>query len=251
MSRRGRLGLFAVAAAGLGVLLVLAYLGLSDFGTQRHPYGDRAIQAAVHARHTANTVASVTFDQRALDTLGEEFIMFCSVIAAAVLLRPEPEEVDEDRAGRRGRVLDATRLTGFVFLPVTLLIGYYIVAHGHLTPGGGFQGGVILATGLHLLYLAGDYPALRGVRPVRPYDIGEAVSAGAFVAIGLAGLGLGAAFLFNMMPYGTLRQLASAGTVPVLNTIVGLEVGTGTVVLLAKFFEQDLQYRSEGEGRQP
>ena len=256
MSRSARTALLLAAAAGIGVLLVLAFGLLPHFGTAHHPYGDRAVATALHDRHTANVVSSVNFDQRALDTLGEEFILFASVLGALVLLRPGRDEVEftrngdhlVDRSHQPGQVLDTVRLLGYLLLPVTMLVGWYIVVHGAITPGGGFQGGIVLATGLHLLYLAGDYRALRALSPIRPLDVGEAVAAGAFVLVGLAGTVLAGGFLTNFLPTGTLRSLTSGGTVPLLNTVVGIEVAAGIVLLLARFFEQDLRIRTDDHG---
>lgn len=251
MTRSARTVLLLVAATGLAVLLGLAFAGMPRFGTTVHPYGARAIHAALRDRDTANVVSSVNFDQRALDTLGEEFILFASVIGALVLLRPGRDETSgaermEHLADRAHHItqLDAVRLFGYLLLPVTILVGWYLVLHGAISPGGGFQGGIVLATGLHLLYLAGDYRALRVLRPIRPFDVGEAVAAGAFVLIGLAGTVAAASFLANFLPDGTLRSLNSAGTVPLLNTAVGIEVAAGLVLLLSRFFEQDLRIRA-------
>jgi multicomponent Na+:H+ antiporter subunit B len=121
---------------------------------------------------------------------------------------------------------------------VTLLLGVDVVVHGHLTPGGGFQGGVVLATGLHLLYVAGSYQALRRMRPLHWYTYCEALGAGAFVGVGCAGMVAGAAFLANVLPKGEFGQLFSAGTVAVLSISVGVAVAGGVVVLLAQFLEQ-------------
>ena len=66
MNPRTRLWLVALGGAGLAALLVAACLRLPVFGGARHPYGDRAVRASL-SRHTANTVASVNFDQRAFD----------------------------------------------------------------------------------------------------------------------------------------------------------------------------------------
>lgn len=242
MSRRARLGLLVLGLGGLGVLLVAALLSAPPSGRDSHPYGDAAIRNAVVLRHTANTVASVTFDQRGFDTLGEEFLLFASVLGAVVLLRPEPGE----RPGSVSDVpepLDAVRLMGALTLPVVTLVGLYVIAHGHLSPGGGFQGGVVLATALHLLFITGDYEALRRVRPVPFVDVGEATGAIAYVAIGVVGLVAGAAFLQNTLPLGSFNSLLSAGTVPLLNVAVGLEVACGTVLLLAEFLEQALVVR--------
>ena len=89
------------------------------------------------------------------------------------------------------------RRYALLVLPVALLIGLYVIAHGQLSPGGGFQGGVVAATSLHLLYLAADYRALERVRPVGLYEIGDAIADPAYVVTGLRGLLGGTAFLAN------------------------------------------------------
>lgn len=250
MSRRTRLALFGVAGLGMAVLLGWAFVDSRPFGTALHPYGDLAVQAALRQRATANAVASVTFDQRGLDTMGEEFIFFAAVLGAAILLRREPDEFAETSGeeGVQGRVRpgpapEVIRMLGYLVLPFVIVVGIYVIAHGHLSPGGGFQGGVVLATGLHLLYLAGDYPALQRLRPERVFEVSEAAAAAGYVVIGLVGLAATGMFLVNLLPYGELGKLASAGTVPLLNAAVGVEVASGVVLLLAEFLEQTLVLR--------
>jgi multicomponent Na+:H+ antiporter subunit B len=238
VTRQARLAVFAPAAAVLAVLLARAFAALPRFGGPFHPYGHRAVADAL-ARHTANTVSAVNFDQRGLDTLVEESILFTAVLGTVTLLRqtrgerravPEPAPVDR-----------TVRRYGVLALPVTVLIGLYVVAHGQLSPGGGFQGGVVLATALHLLYVAADLRALERLRPLAPYEVADALGEAAYTTIGVGGLVAGGAFLANTLPYGTLGALASGGTVPLLNAAVGLEVTGGVVVLLAHFLEQAVE----------
>jgi multicomponent Na+:H+ antiporter subunit B len=230
--------MFGIGAAALVVLFASAVRLLPPFGGTWHPYRDATVAAAL-LRRAPNVVTSINFDQRGLDTFGEEAILLASVIGAVSLLRPGHDERENEPAGA-GRMLHGTRLAGYVLLPVSLVLGADVVVHGHLTPGGGFQGGVVLATGLHLTYVAGSYPALRRLRPLRWYEYGEAVGMGGVVALGAAGLAAGAGFLANILPTGQFGQLWSAGTVPVFSIAVGIEVASGVVVLLAGFLEQDL-----------
>jgi len=58
--------------------------------------------------------------------------------------------------------------------------------------------------------------------------------------VGLAGIAIAGSFLTNMISFGSLGQLFSAGTVPVLNVAVGMEVFAAMVAILAKFLEQDI-----------
>ncbi|KNB54083.1 MnhB domain-containing protein [Streptomyces caatingaensis] len=244
MSRRLRLGVLAAGLLATAALLAAAFLELPAFGGARHPYGDRAVEASL-ARHTANTVSAVNFDQRAFDTLGEETILFSAVLGTVVLLRQTRGEHRE--APEPASVPPALRRYGLAALPVTLLTGLYVIAHGQLSPGGGFQGGVVVATAFHLLYVAVDYRALERVRPVGLYEIGDAAGEAAYVLLGAGGLLAGAAYLANVLPYGTFGTLASGGTVPLLNAAVGLEVSSAVVVLLAHFLRQALEIEGGGE----
>jgi multicomponent Na+:H+ antiporter subunit B len=225
VSGRGRLIMFLLGGAGLAVLFTLAAVRLPGFGGAWHPYGERTLPNAIR-RHTPNVVSSINFDQRAFDTLGEELILMASALAAVVVLRvvrAEQEDAAGEHAHGPAEVFDALRITGYLLLPVTLVAGVYVVAHGYLSPGGGFQGGVVLGSAIHLVYLAGDYPALARVRPVPMFETGEAVAAGAFVVL----------------------ALAAAGQVIAMNAVVGAEVGCAVVLVLAKFFEQALLVRRD------
>jgi multicomponent Na+:H+ antiporter subunit B len=240
VTRRARLVLFAIGGLGLFAVVIIAVAGIPAFGGGLHPYRDRAVTAAL-AQVTPNAVASVNFDLRGLDTLGEELILLTSVLGAATLLRTTEKE--RKRRPPEPPHLPSTVLVGYLMLPVTLVLGLDVVVHGHLTPGGGFQGGVVLATGLHLLYVAGSYPALRRLRPLDWYEFGEAAGSGTFALTGLAGVVTGTGLLANLVPHGRSGSLLSTGTVPLLNVAVGIGVGAGVVVLLAAFLEAEVATR--------
>lgn len=246
MSRPIRFAVFLGGAAGTAVLLVLATLDMPPFGSRFHPYRNHAVPAAV-AHATANVVSSVNFDQRGLDTLAEESILLASVLVVATLLRKTDDE--EWRRRTEGRVLDSTLLMGWILLPFTLLLGFDVIAHGGVTPGGGFQGGVVLGTAIHLLYVAARYDTLRRVRPLRPFEWGEAVGTAAFACLGVAGVLVTGAFLANVVPQGTFGTLLSAGTVPILNGAVGVEVTSGVVVVISAFLDQALGLKTTAAGR--
>jgi multicomponent Na+:H+ antiporter subunit B len=236
---------FLVAGAGLAVLLLWGLSGLPPFGQYRGPYGDVLNAVAVGERHATNVIAAVTFDYRGVDTLGEEFIFFAAVIGTTVLLRTQrDEEARDPNETVEGRsappTSNAVRVLGLALLGPNVLFGIYVVTHGHLSPGGGFQGGVVLATAALLVFLSGEYVTLRRVRPEVLIDTAEAVGAAGYVLIGLAGMLAGGAFLDNVLPLGEPGALLSAGTIPLLNLAVGLEVASGFVLLLTEFLEQTL-----------
>ncbi len=240
MNRAVRVIVCLAGLAGIAALYLAAVLRMPSFGDAVHPLRDAAVAAAVQ-RQTVNAASAVNYDQRAMDTLVEETLLLGAVVGAAALLRPDPDERERTEVRDSGTVLEVTRLFGYLMLPVTLLLGTSVVLHGALTPGGGFQGGVVLGTALHLTYLAGDYHALRRVRPLTTATSGEAAGTAAFVAVGLAGVAAGTGFLANVLPVGTAGALLSAGTVPLLSAAVGVEVASGVIVLLAGFLGQALR----------
>jgi len=243
VNRTTRLVLFLLGAGVFAVVFVVAAFGLPDFGAAVHTYRDASVPAALD-RATPNVVSALVFDQRGIDTLGEVTIVFGSVLGAATLLRLAQDERTGPDADEP-TPLPVARLFGFVLLPVALVLGVNVVVHGHLTPGGGFQGGVVLATGLHLLYVAGSYRALRRVRPLSWYHYAEAAGTGAYVLVGCAGLVAGQRFLANFLPLGETGALFSSGTVAVLSVAVGLEVAGGVVILLAQFLQQAISVSTE------
>jgi multicomponent Na+:H+ antiporter subunit B len=235
MTRQVRLGLFAVSAAGLSALLLWAVAGLPDFGHFQGRYGATLNEVAVSERHATNVVTAIVFDYRGIDTLGEEFILFTSVVGVALLLREAREQAGNPRDAVRS---DALRLVGVGFAAALLTIGLYVVAHGAITPGGGFQGGVVLASSLALVYLAGEYRAYRKLTPQPVLDLAEGVGAGGYAVIGIVSMLLGSAYLHNFGPFGTAGTLASSGSISMLNVATALEVTAAFVLLFTEFLEE-------------
>ena len=242
MSRRFRLALFAVGGAGFAALLVWGLSGLPSFGDFSGAYGQLLAHLSVPERGATSSISVTTFDFRGVDTLGEEFILFTAALGIQVLLRvqraedevaAEPVHPHRPTADSRALRALATALAG-----PTLVLGIYIVTHGHLTPGGGFQGGIVLMTSILLVYLAGT--RLRGarMRPLEAMELGEGIGAGGFVLIGLGGLILASAFLENFLPSGTPGNLISGGVIPLFNISVGLEVMGATLVILGELLDQ-------------
>ena len=250
MSDRVRLGVFGASLAVLLGLVLWAFVGLPDFGHYRGPYGEILNRVAVPERSTTDVVTAVNFDYRGFDTLVEEFILFAAVIAVASILRTlrgeRTRQPDDDAAGRDVPETSLPiRLTGLGLVAPTVLVGIYIVAHGHQTPGGGFQGGVILATALLLTYLSADYMTLRAVGPDWLIELAEGLGAAGFALIGVAGLVAGGAFFENVLGKGTPGELPSAGMIPLSNAAVGLAVTGGFVFMLSEFLEQALTRRRD------
>jgi multicomponent Na+:H+ antiporter subunit B len=240
VSRATRLWLFAASGAVLAWLTVWALTGLPAFGDFQGEYGLILNSVTEHERHALNVVSAVTFDYRGFDTLGEEFMLFASVMGVALLLREASDEGERPEDAVRSEPVGAV---GLLLVGATVVVGLYVVAHGYLTPGGGFQGGVATASGLVLLYAAGRYSAYREASPRALLDFTEGVGAGAYAAVGVAALITGAAFLENVVEHGTTGTLASGGTIPILNAASGLEVTAACVLIFHEFLEEVVSER--------
>jgi multicomponent Na+:H+ antiporter subunit B len=133
---------------------------------------------------------------------------------------------------------DAVQLLGILMVPVTVLLGLWLAAYGYITPGGGFQGGVVLAGGLVLLWAAGRYRAYRAASPIPLVELAEGVGAGGYVVVGLAALVSGAPFLQNLFGPGHFGTLLSGGSIPFLNWAAAIEVAAANVLLYNEVFEE-------------
>jgi len=256
-----RTGLLAAGGAGMAALFLWGMAGLPPFGSYPGPYGDLLDSFAVGERKATDVVSAVNFDYRGFDTLGEEFILFVSVAGATLLLRKIEESADgeesreeserEDRQAGRAPppTSDATRAFGVALVGLTVLFGLYMISHGQTTPGGGFQGGVILATAPLSVYLAADARTFQRIAPRSVVEWVGSMAAAAYIVLGLAAVVLGAEFLRNVTPLGEEEKMGSSGNIFWLNLGVGIEVAGGFVLLLSVFIEEALQRRLRRESR--
>jgi multicomponent Na+:H+ antiporter subunit B len=132
-----------------------------------------------------------------------------------------------------------TRLT----VGLILLYGIYIVLHGHLTRGGGFAGGVIIALSfIHLMLAFGRETALKKLSEARASII-ESWGALLFLSIAVLGIGAGYFFLNFFVNKGEHFHLFSAGIIPLCNIAISLKVGAGLFAIFAAL----ILFRSSGK----
>jgi multicomponent Na+:H+ antiporter subunit B len=232
---RGALALPVIGS--LGALLGWGFSGLPPFGSFHGFYGQLLNAIALPQRHTTNVVTAIVFDYRGFDTMGEEFILFAAVVGVVILLREDNvgltrvAQVDVVRS-------DALRFFGIVMLALVVLVGLWIAAFGLVTPGGGFQGGVAIASGIVVVYLTVGYPAWHRLAHEHLLDPFEGIGAGTYVSVGLAALIAGAPFLHNLLGPGKPGTLFSGGSLSLLNWGVAIEVAAANLVLYAEFLQR-------------
>lgn len=241
----------------LAALLLLAVLGALFASLLVGYTPDPALNptALYYAERTApdlgaaNLVTAIVISYRGLDTLGEVTVLFLAAAIVGLVLAgsgsrsgsrpradPGAEPGAKDRSGAPVPVGELLTTGSHLLTPMILLLGVYVFANGHLTPGGGFQGGAILASATLLLLLAEPLKRLSH----RLIAGLEALSGLFFVGIGLLGLVLAGGFLDNrILPLGTLGDLFSAGTIPLISTLIGLKVGAEFSSILASLSETE------------
>ncbi len=243
MTERTRKRFFAVVGPVFFGCFVYASLDMPPWGTYRGPYGDLIANVAVYERHATDVVNAINYDYRGFDTLGEEFILFTAVVGVMMMLRRDPG-ISTAPVGQQGKVQDkptlgiAVRAMTIPAVVLTVVFGFYIGLHGALTPGGGFQAGVILASALLLVYLAENTDAFKRITSHTAVDLIEAIGAGAYALIGLAPLCLGLPLVTNWLPLGTTGDVFASGNIALISATVGVEVTAAFLLVLYTYLQE-------------
>jgi multicomponent Na+:H+ antiporter subunit B len=250
MNHTARIVVFLIGAAGLALLWSAALVRLPGPADLRDRYLIAITSRTFAERNITDAVSGVNFDYRGFDTVGEEFILFASVLGSLVLLRqPEEKKVrsltDAISQNRAVGPSDAMRLWIMMMIGPKLAFGIYVVLHGQLTPGGGFQGGVILASVALIIYLGHDFRTFKRIMTYPLIEIAEAVGAAGFVLVGTLAWWQGKPFLTNVLPLGKAGELSSGGTIPLISGAVGIEVAAGFVLLLYAFLQETLTLENQ------
>ena len=178
----------------------------------------------------ANLVTAVVVAYRGFDTLGEVTILFltASIIGFFLKLSKKDEERVIVHHGTSELLVTASQ----ILIPIIFLFGAYVFMNGHLTPGGGFQGGAIIASGVVLMIMANpnheiNHHAILWI---------ESISGIGFIIIGLLGIALAGGFLdMRIFGLGEFGDLFSAGAIPIIYSFIGLKVGAEISNILNKY----------------
>jgi len=137
------------------------------------------------------------------------------------------------------------------FLPFAVVFGLYIIMFGTISPGGGFQGGVLVASAALLIYLGYGYDAARNSIDPEVTRVNEAMGATLYVCLALLGLAVGANFCRNVFyQNGAIGDMISAGTITFMGYAVGYKVLTGVGFLLMLMLSLLAPDGDEGEGEE-
>jgi multicomponent Na+:H+ antiporter subunit B len=216
------------------VAVVLVFLVAFPFGQNKMGVGQYYLDNTVKQTGAENVVTAITLEYRGFDTLGEVTVLFAAATGVSLLLYLTDEE-KKRRRNPRVQPNFVVRVGSRIIFPFIVLFGLYIIVHGHLTPGGGFQGGAIIASGVLMLYLAN--PDMHVAR--NNLLITEGLAGLTYVLLGTAGLfTAGRSFLANFLPLGTPGLVLSAGILLPLYIAVGVKVGSEFSGIIDDLFSQ-------------
>ena len=232
-----RIGVLVLVA--VGAILFYAGRSLPELGDPDQPasvhVSPRYIESSQEEAGATNMVTAVLADYRGYDTLGEAVVIFTAGLACLLVLgifSPANVDTDDDRL-TRSFGSDVVDVGSRLLVPFLVLFAVYVVVHGHTSPGGGFQGGAILAAALMLFRL------VRGRTDRFLLQTRHALLLGSVGVMVFAGIGLACLpFSGNFLDYGALPLPFEGAHVREVATL-GVEVGVffGVTAVLLLIFE--------------
>lgn len=211
----------------VSVMTILLLGILLNFEVTTTTLGSELLNINETLTQSANAVTSVVTYFRGLDTLGEVTILFLSIFGIGLGLDKLDEK--ENIFSYDNTLL---KIGVEILFPLIILFGVYIIIHGHLSPGGGFQGGVIIASGFLLMFLAknNDFKLNHKITAIT-----EALSGAGFILLGILGLLVADRFFGNFLPLGSVGALFSGGVIPLIYIFVGIKVSAEITALIEYF----------------
>lgn len=222
------------------ILLALLLVGLI-FASLIAGYGERQSLRPLAEHYVVNgpgllgapnVITGVLITFRGFDTLGEVAVLFMVAASVGLLLGKGGDEPAGEAAEARRPASEIVGTGTQVLLPLIFLFGAYVIMHGHLSAGGGFQGGAIVASGVLLLLIGRPGARL----PLSLLSVTESLAGVFYVLVGVLGLLWVGGFLDSrFLPPGEFGAVFSAGAIPVISVLLGIKVGAELSVIIDQF----------------
>jgi multicomponent Na+:H+ antiporter subunit B len=221
------LTLFAVLFAGIAI----------DY-TEQHslpPLAASYVKRVPEELGAPNIITGILLTYRGFDTLGEVAVLFMVAAGVGLVLGERSPRRRDAVPAEPEQIIPSSELVqngAAVLFPLISIFAAYIIMNGHLSAGGGFQGGAIIASGVMLLLLAKpEYRIDHGF-----LGITESLAGVLFVLAGIAGLMFAGGFLDSrMLPLGQFGAFFSAGAIPIISVLLGVKVGCELSVIIDRF----------------
>jgi multicomponent Na+:H+ antiporter subunit B len=216
----------------VAVIFATITIGYSEQEALR-PLAENYVRLVPADLGAPNVITGILLTFRAFDTLGEVAVLF--MVAAAVGLvcggkaAAQTNSRDTEAATPASEIV---RTASQILIPLIAIFAAYIIMNGHISAGGGFQGGAVIASAVLLLLLANPSQALNTAF----LSIAESFAGVLFVLVGIAGLVFSGGFLDNrVLPLGTFGAFFSAGATPIFSVLLGVKVGCELSLILYRF----------------
>jgi multicomponent Na+:H+ antiporter subunit B len=223
-----------VLSAGAIALVAMIFASIAIGYTEQQvlrPLAESYVRLVPQDLGAPNVITGILLTYRAFDTLGEVAVLFMVAAGVGLVLGASGKTTkaeSEPAVPASEIVTSATQ----IMVPLIAIFAAYIIMNGHISAGGGFQGGAVIASAVLLLLLANPSRALNTTF----LSVTESVAGVLFVLVGIAGLIFAGGFLDNrVLPLGQFGAFFSAGAIPVLSVLLGVKVGCELAVILDRF----------------
>jgi multicomponent Na+:H+ antiporter subunit B len=223
-----------IVSAGAIILLALIFasiaIGYSEQQALR-PLAESYVRLVPLDLGAPNVITGILLTYRAFDTLGEVAVLFMVAAGVGLVLGAASKAAGPDSEPARP-ASEIVRSAAQMLVPLIAIFAAYIIMNGHISAGGGFQGGAVIASAVLLLLLADPSHKLNTAF----LSITESFAGVLFVLVGIAGLVFARGFLDNrVLPLGRFGAFFSAGAIPLLSVLLGVKVGCELAAILDRF----------------
>jgi multicomponent Na+:H+ antiporter subunit B len=221
----------AIAIVLVGLIFASIAISYSE-QTSLRPLAESYVRLVPQELGAPNVITGVLLTFRAFDTIGEVAVLFMVAAGVGLVLSGKTSAEASSSPESKTPASEIVRTATQILLPLIAIFAAYIIMNGHISAGGGFQGGAVIASAVLLLLLANPSQDLNATF----LSITESLAGVLFVAVGIAGLVAAGGFLDNrVLPLGEFGAFFSAGAIPVLSVLLGVKVGCELSVILDRF----------------
>ena len=218
----------------LAFMLVVFFIAVSDFRTLYNDAGKQFFtENGFSDTGSRNLVTAIYLDYRLFDSLFEAGILLIAVSGVMWISQHTIKEKNATFMIDKQKTPELFITFARLLYPVMLMFGLYVIINGHLSPGGGFQGGAIVATAILILY----YIDITKEIEVRTILTIEKILFLTLLAIAMVSVVTRGTVFTNPVPLDAPEALRQV-TLVVLNIVIGAKVALGLVAVFTAFLKE-------------
>jgi multicomponent Na+:H+ antiporter subunit B len=227
-----RRGFILLALLAFGVIFA-GLVGGYDERQVLTPLAGRYVSEVPVELGAPNVITGILITFRGFDTLGEVAVLFMVAASMGLLLGRSRGTVSTPAGeGPQKPPSELVRNGAEIIMPLIFLFGAYVIMNGHISAGGGFQGGAVVASGVMLLMIAFPRASISHAM----LSTIESLDGVFYVCAGMLGLILAGGFLdTRFLPLGQFGAVFSAGAIPLISILLGIKVGAELSVIIDRF----------------